>query len=63
MTTIADVMASSQIVLVIAQEIVQEIAPVIVQEIAPVIVREIAPPALAIAVQIRVMSEGKRRHT
>ena len=54
-----DVMASSQIVPVIAQEIVLEIAPVIVQEIAPVIVREIAPPALATAVQIRVMSEGQ----
>ena len=43
----------------IALAIVQEIALVIVQEIAPVIVQAIVPPASAIAVQIRVMSEGQ----
>jgi hypothetical protein len=42
-TTIADVMASSQIGPAIARAIVQEIALEIVREIAPVIVQVIAP--------------------
>jgi hypothetical protein len=52
-------MASNPIGLVTARAIVQEIAPVIVQEIAPAIVQAIVLPALAIAVQVRVMSEGQ----